>query len=152
MTKTSSTKELPETLPKGQAMVLRIQWIAMFAACAVMTGIGVFIGPEVAATSDPAASAMMLPILSVLGLGALAVSLFGAAPLARVVAAFLPWMILRWALAESVAVFGLVLIFLGADLPIGVAFGALGALGILAQPANAAAYERFRREHQAARR
>lgn len=152
MTRADASETLPETLPKGQATVLTIQWVAMIGACAAMTGVAAFVGPEAAAASDPEAAALMLPLLGALGLGALGVSLFAGGPLARAMPAFLTWMILRWALTESVTVFGLVMAFTGVDLQLALAFCALGALGLLLQPANAAAYERYRRDRLAARR
>jgi hypothetical protein len=143
--------DLPEALPKTQTATMTILWAALTGACLMMGAVAVLIGADVPAAA-PEVRAVMLPVFAVIALINFSISLFGGSLLARVAPRFLTLMLVRWALAESVAVLGVTLAMLGIDLSIALTFCGLGALGVLLQPASAATYERFRRDVLAARR
>ncbi|MEZ4451576.1 MAG: hypothetical protein R3B09_19045 [Nannocystaceae bacterium] len=137
---------LPETLPQNLARVLLMLRFGLVGGCVIMTGIAYFVGPDASAGADPEIAAQMPLVLAPVAAVSLGISLLGGRIFARMCANFQSAMVLRWAIAESATVIGLVLAFMGADPRVALALGALGALAILVQPGDARAYEAYRTE------
>jgi hypothetical protein len=148
----STRRELPDELAPAQAFVLRILWAAFVATQAIFAGVLIFVGAEVAANADPEAAASMLPIFAALALGSAGLSLFGIPGLAaRQGLDYTTATLLRFATAETVGIFGLILGFMGLDLAYALAFLGAGALLILAQLPTAQSYRRYRDDVRNAR-
>ena len=92
-----------------RAKVLPIIWFALFSSVIIYAVVGFVIAPEPPENAEDLA---MLPMV----FGAVSLGITAMVFMARVIFAsvkdFVAFSILRWALAESIAVFGLVLTFL----------------------------------------
>ena len=92
-----------------RAKVLPIIWFALFSSIIIYTVVGFVVAPEPPQNAEDLA---MLPMV----FGAVSLGITGIVFMARVIFAsitdFIVFSILRWALSESIAVFGLVLTFL----------------------------------------
>ncbi|MCB9567058.1 MAG: hypothetical protein H6710_07600 [Myxococcales bacterium] len=118
------------TLPKGQLLVLRILWGSMLGAQVIFTVMIVVVAPEAAANADPEVAKMLLPALGAAAFAAAVAALTIGRVFARK-ADYQAFCILRWALGESVGIFGLVLAFMGAQTSHALAFTAGAALVLL---------------------
>ncbi|MEZ4380744.1 MAG: hypothetical protein R3A79_05325 [Nannocystaceae bacterium] len=148
----STRREPPEELAASQALVLRILWAAFVATQAIFAGILIFLGPQLAQNADPEAAAAMLPVFAAVALSCAGLSLFGVPIIAaRQGLDFTTATLLRFATAEAVGIFGLVLGFMGVELAYALAFLGAGALLILAQLPSDQSYRRFRDDVRNAR-
>lgn len=93
----------------------QIHWI-IWGALTFSVVIYAVVGTIVAGNPNPAPELqLMLPIFTVLSLSITGMVLFGSRLIANATKVYFTYAILRWALSESVAIFGLVMKFLGAD-------------------------------------
>ena len=108
-------------------------WIALFASVLIYAALGVY-GPLKREPGDPELLRTMTQVIGVIALANVG-AVFG---LRGVLAKTLPYQaycLVRWALCESVAVFGLVLFFMGATIEVLGAFCAVAMFAmVLARP------------------
>jgi hypothetical protein len=126
-----------------QRRTLYVVWLALFASTLAYAAVGV-VAParsdEQAMPSDNLNT--LAQVLALLAFTNILVT-FLIRPLMAKASAFAPYMIIRWALCESAAIFGLVLRFVGADISIMSGFIVAGALAILLTPPNQAERDRY---------
>lgn len=124
-----------------QVPTARILWAALLASIVVYALVAANVRPDAPPEAD-------LDVLTAIFAAAAASTLVASALVSRALvrqgAPYVTYCVLRWALAESVAVFGLVLTFMGASPRVGHAFFAVSALAILLQPPGGRDLERFR--------
>jgi len=131
----------PDTTAR-QVPAARILWAALLASIVVYALVANNFRPE--APAEAADLGVITAVIAATAAGTLVASAIVPRLLARQGAPYITFCILRWALAESVAVFGLVLTFMGALPRVGHAFFAVSALAILLQPPGGRDLERFR--------
>lgn len=121
------------TVKPPQAIIL---WGALLMSIGIYAGVATFIRQSGGAPEPPAP--ILLPVLAFVALGN---SMFALVGVRRITAAsgnYTTYAILRWALAESVAIFGLVLALVGFPLAAGYAFiGWAAFLMVLMFPSDA---------------
>lgn len=126
-----------------QRRTLYIVWLALFASTLAYAVVGI-VAPS--RTDDQAMAAdnlnTLAQVLALLAFTNILVT-FLIRPMMAKATAFAPYMIVRWALCESAAIFGLVLRFSGADVSIMAGFIVAGALAILLTPPNQAERDRY---------
>ncbi len=141
-----SHERFPIELPEDAKMVLRILWIAFIATQGVFAAIYSIMAPTIEA--DPTKAMAMLPIFLGIALLMAAISLF-ALPIyaAKMDIDYRSASLFRFATAESIGIFGLVLGLIGLEnYPFG--FFAAAALILLLQPPSETDYRRYRRTWQ----
>jgi len=129
----------------GQLFILRILWAAFVATQGVFAVVYSLAAVDVSG-QDPEAAAAMLPIFLGLALLMAGASLF-AAPIyaAKAKLDYQVATLFRFAMAEAIGIFGLVLGFMGLELYPFVFLGA-SALLILVQMPTETTYQRYRKE------
>lgn len=123
-----------------------ILWGALFFSIAVYAGVGTFISTQDGiAPADPEITSLLIPIFAMISLMETVLVLFFVGKLFRI-KDYQTYCILRWALSESIAIYGLVLMFLGAMYMAALAFMIWAAvLYILTMPTRASK-EKFNAE------
>jgi len=136
---------LPAEPEPGQLFILKILWAAFIATQGVFAVVYSLAGADMSG-QDPEGAAAQLPIFIGLALLMTGGSLF-AAPLfaAKAKLDYQVATLLRFAIAETIGIFGLILGFMGLE-TYPFAFLGVAALVILVQMPTATAYQRYRRE------
>jgi len=140
----SEDRRFPIELLPGQLMIMRILWGAFIATQALFAFVFVLGQPP---EMDAEQAMAMLPIFAALSLMMAGGSLFGAPIIAaRTAMDFTTMTLLRFALAESIGIFGLTLGFMGVDGAYVFPFMVAGAAVILVQVPNQTNYQRYRKD------
>lgn len=119
-----------------------IIWGAMMASAVSYGGIALVAAKSIEAPADAATTQLLTQVFGLVAMSTLAAS-FLLRPMLAKVMPLLPYMLVRWALGETAAIFGLVLRFLGAADTVMASFIGASVLALLLSMPNETERDRY---------
>ncbi|MCZ7586833.1 MAG: hypothetical protein M5R36_27765 [Deltaproteobacteria bacterium] len=121
---------------------LRLIWLAIFASVVIYAVVGLVVPGMNGAEAGDGTLRVLMPVFAVMAAGVTVLVMFVMPNILARSGNYRTLCLVRWAMAESIAVFGLVLLFLGAPAAVGLGFCAWAmALLLLIRPTPAGEQE-----------